>query len=545
MRCPGVYHNPSPVPNPGSSSRVSLHQVPLTNTFVSGQGGGACIVCSIPLLPSMLGGVTPSSVIREILGEGSGHFARIMVQRRSAMPTHVQPLFIQAPECTQTRGSCDMDEGKTHEEVAHEKLVTRLARLRDAASEAVLWEDHAKLVQVAKAFTSITPTKRANAETGVGHLLADKTVWAKGGDAAMSLRNERPMHQDRGLAGAQLSQAQVRDCRRWRDVTEHGHPSPREIHQICGDVFGSGPKKTVQKLAAAGQDAEVTRLLEERARILRVECKKGSLSSVASGLHAWHAFATDILGYSESETLPPKQDVDVCKVLAIFRNPGTAANYVGYVKWACTHLSMVTSWWSPTVTLTLKGMRAEHLRATGGPALAKVLLTDEWVAQLARLSLAMNQTHVHAAVLVSSVFLLRVQSEAMGLEVGMKRDAQILPPGRHSAVWIESCEGGFDSLHIRLARRKHRPQGSLLVRTCTCAEASPHCCAVHAVAPLLRNKGAGATLFDLTSSSFLKADRRMLTLLGHRDANSEGVQGWKGHLACGSRLAKRRHLGSR
>ena len=99
--------------------------------------------------------------------------------------------------------------------------------------------------------------------------------------------------------------------------------------------------------------------------------------------------------------------------------------------------------------------------------------------------------------------------------MGMKRDAQTLPPGRHSAVWIESCEGGLDSLHIRLARRKHRPQGSLLVRTCACAGASPHCCTVHAVAPLLRNKGAGATLFDLTSSS----SRRMLTLLGRKDAN--------------------------
>ena len=131
----------------------------------------------------------------------------------------------------------------------------------------------------------------------------------------------------------------------------------------------------------------------------------------------------------------------------------------------------------------------------------------------------MNQPHVHAAVLVSSTFLLRVQSEAMGLEVGMKRDAQVLPPCRQSAVWIESCEGGLDSLHIRLARRKHRPQGSLLVRTCACAGASPHCCAVHAVAPLLRNKGAGAPRFDLTSSSFLKAVLRMLTLLGHKEAN--------------------------
>ena len=79
-----------------------------------------------------------------------------------------------------------MDEGKTHEEVAHEKLVTRLARLRDAVSEAVLWENHAKLVQVAKAFANITPTKRAIAETDVGHLLADKTVSAKSGDAAIS-----------------------------------------------------------------------------------------------------------------------------------------------------------------------------------------------------------------------------------------------------------------------------------------------------------------------------------------------------------------------
>ena len=295
-------------------------------------------------------------------------------------------------------------------QLRHEKLVTRLARLRDAASEAFLWEDHAKLVQVAKAFTNITPTKRAIAETGVGHLLADKTVWAKGGDAAVSFakkaltdwkekvkhtyydrrsttagrrpltamkakvymdyvndfvdwlktvdevpadpvcrkrlaatlvqhsvlhwkhldsidpeslqvrhptqaallrratakttrcgRNGRPMHQDRGLASAQLSSSACSstvDARHKSAIAVAGEMSQNmvtqaqekwsmEIHHMCGDIFGSGPKKTVQKLAAKGQDAEVTRLLEERARLLRVECKKGSLSSVASGLHAW------------------------------------------------------------------------------------------------------------------------------------------------------------------------------------------------------------------------------------------------------------------
>ena len=135
---------------------------------------------SVPLLPRKLGGVTLSSVIREILGEG-----RWTLCQNYGACARTCSHFVQAPECTQIRGSCDMDEGKTHEEVAHEKLVTRLARLRDAASEAVLWEDHAILVQVAKAFTNITPTKRATAETGVGHLLADKTVWAKGGDAVV------------------------------------------------------------------------------------------------------------------------------------------------------------------------------------------------------------------------------------------------------------------------------------------------------------------------------------------------------------------------
>ena len=70
--------------------------------------------------------------------------------------------------------------------------------------------------------------------------------------------------------------------------------------------------------------------------------------------------------------MPPKQDVYVCKFLAVFKNPGTAANFIRYVKLACTHFSMVIVWYSPTVMLTLRGMRAEHLRATGGLALAKV-----------------------------------------------------------------------------------------------------------------------------------------------------------------------------
>ena len=76
VQCPGVYHNPCPVPNPESSSRVCLHHVLLTNTFVSGQGRGACNVCSMHLLPSMLGGVNLASVTRKILGEAGWQFCQ-------------------------------------------------------------------------------------------------------------------------------------------------------------------------------------------------------------------------------------------------------------------------------------------------------------------------------------------------------------------------------------------------------------------------------------------------------------------------------------
>ena len=104
-------------------------------------------------------------------------------------------------------------------------------------------------------------------------------------------RNERPMHQDCGLAGAQLSSSACNntvDARHKSAIAVAGEMSKNmvtqahekwsmETHQICGDVFGSGPKKTVQKLTAARQDAEVTRLLDERARFSTRGMQEGVL----------------------------------------------------------------------------------------------------------------------------------------------------------------------------------------------------------------------------------------------------------------------------
>ncbi|CAK0818488.1 unnamed protein product [Prorocentrum cordatum] len=456
--------------------------------------------------------------------------------------------------------------------VARDKLVARLARLREAAPEAVMWENGDRLPQIAKALSCIAPTKSAIAKSGVGHLLADETVWARGGDvavtfasiaqrAATSLRPSPHVQCDRSSAvagrrpvaamkadqcmdyavdfadwlmidevladvarrrrlaatpvqqgalhwklldsigpeslrarnpaqAALLRRAAAMAARRGQDaeLARQGHGVgvtqlstsfvnntvsvtgksaislagmsqhmvaqaqemwTMECRNVCGGPLGSRSKEVIQMLVAAGQIAEVARLFDERARLLRRDATA-------------------------------QQDGDICKFLAIFTNPSTAANYVGYVKWACKLLSMETGWWSPTVALTPTGMRAEHLRTTGGPALVKV---------------------------------------------GMQREAQALPPGRHSAAWIESRDGGLDSPRVQLARRDRRPQGSLLTRTCACSGASPRCRAARAVAAWLRGKSARGKLFDLASFSFVEAVRRMPAHAGYGGAGRCTLKG--------------------
>ena len=142
--------------------------------------------------------------------------------------------------------------------------------------------------------------------------------------------------------------------------------------------------------------------------MLRLESKKGSLRSVTSVLKAWHGFAEQVLDYPCTGTPPPKTDVDICRFTSVFINAGTAANYVGYVKWACVNFNLTCAWWADLVTLTLKGFRAELLRLNGGPSPAKVLLTDDWVAQVACLADSKGLPHAQRASLMSSVFLMRV-----------------------------------------------------------------------------------------------------------------------------------------
>ena len=75
---------------------------------------------------------------------------------------------------------------RSHEGVVHEKLVCRMTKLRLCTCEAVLWEEFDKLPVLAKAFANINVTAMALAESDVGFLVADASLWRLGGDTAVA-----------------------------------------------------------------------------------------------------------------------------------------------------------------------------------------------------------------------------------------------------------------------------------------------------------------------------------------------------------------------
>ena len=76
------------------------------------------------------------------------------------------------------------------------------------------------------------------------------------------------------------------------------------------------PLSTIQAAAKVGKDVAVC-LFDKRAQPLRLESKRGSLRSVASGLKAWHDFAEQVLDYPCTATLPPRTDADIRRFISV------------------------------------------------------------------------------------------------------------------------------------------------------------------------------------------------------------------------------------
>ena len=274
----------------------------------------------------------------------------------------------------------------------------------------------------------------------------------------------------------------------------------------------TGPRATTVALAKArarGESTTIMRFLEQKEHELRMETQRKSLPQVASGLRSWHAFATCILDYDESATLPPQNAQDICSWICTFRCAATAANYVAHVRWACKEFKKGTGWNDPTIGSLLKAMRKVDLRTRLAFLPERLRIAEVDIHRLITFAWERGDGEFGVLALWSYHFLFRVADEGIPLEMGSPCEAAgRLPEGRHSSVWSDELE-----ITVRLKSRKHRPQGSLLTRRCECgADGDSRLCPVHAMN--LHNGALGNQIFPgMTQTVAQRKLRRYLTLL--------------------------------
>ena len=95
-----------------------------------------------------------------------------------------------------------------------------------------------------------------------------------------------------------------------------------------------------------------------------------------------------------------------------------------------------------------------------------VCFSDDDMQRLTLLARTAGEIDLGVVCTLSYALLFRVQSEMLPLEAGSAQELTTgLPSDRHSAVCVRD-----EKLHVRFRRRKHRPNGSLLVRNCVCSQ---------------------------------------------------------------------------
>jgi len=273
------------------------------------------------------------------------------------------------------------------------------------------------------------------------------------------------------------------------------------------------PRSVVRAVGAAVRSGSWTlETLDHGVDVLRVSSQKRSLPSVIAGLRCWGAFAQEALRYPANADMPPASSQDVQRWLTIFRNARTASNYLGYLRWACRAFSLEKDWDDEALGVVVRGLRVRSFDLIGEAMPVKWRLTHVAVKQVVELADRVRgfRKGFSECAVIAWDFLLRVQSEAIGLQCGHAGEITCIPPARHSAVYVDAA----GLLVIGLRRRKHRPRGSVLKRGCSCRTRGESTCGPHRLGPYLERAQQGERLWDFSAAEFLRDLRRALTLLG-------------------------------
>ena len=99
------------------------------------------------------------------------------------------------------------------------------------------------------------------------------------------------------------------------------------------DLFGQKPRMAIASVAKMKKEGlDTSLILGKRAEVCRLSSRGSSRAQVVSAFRAWRSFAVDHLGYEDEAWFPPRSVGHLSDFFALFRNIGTASNYVGCFK---------------------------------------------------------------------------------------------------------------------------------------------------------------------------------------------------------------------
>lgn len=178
----------------------------------------------------------------------------------------------------------------------------------------------------------------------------------------MIVQSHRAMRIEDALAEAQVQEAEQTGRKRRSAQTSSAESLAEGLEDPDSPPAASrrpklAPRAEILQAAARGPSA-----LDDLATQAQ-ELKKGSrrhLGSVRSALRAWHNFAVFVLHIPAAATFPPTAVSQVEAFAALFRHGGTAANYIGALRWTAEVFDYPTDSDSPGLKRLLNGGPKPH-----------------------------------------------------------------------------------------------------------------------------------------------------------------------------------------
>ena len=268
-------------------------------------------------------------------------------------------------------------------------------------------------------------------------------------------------------------------------------------------VMDEGPRKALSKLRLDQMTIAENVLWIETARVEAVlgSCRR-SLPSVKSGIQCYVAFVRAIAGPGISPIFPPRLEW-IQAWSALFRNSRTFSNYLGYVRVGCLLAKADTGVFDHSAVSRAK----MSIEKSGRFASREKMWIRRERVEAMLVWAEKNPEYLKYAhlMLFAYVFLLRVPSEALPV-VAAKNEGQV------SSQSVITLAG--DELVLVLQRRKNKPNGSRLVRTCWCRECT-RTCPLHVLGPIVTAQADSSQLFGgISAADALSALRHMLKSIG-------------------------------